>query len=434
MKKLFIILLVAIIGFSCTNIRFSKHQVYRKMIDTSQVFKQATTGLMLYNISQQKTIYSKNAHKYFVPASNTKLFTLYSSLQLLKDSIPALKYIEEGDSITFWGTGDPTFLHPDFENKSTALDFLKSVGGKKKLYFSDGNFAGESQGKGWAWDDYNDYYAAEKSPLPMYGNFVRVRVDSGQINIQPSIFSNSFYKKDDGKIVQRTLNDNLFLLPKNLLQADKYRQDIPFKTSSALNQQLLMDTLKLYVGVSKKPVINTAKTIYSIPSDQLLSIMMQESDNMMAEHLLLLCGSNIDDSLDTEFAINYIQEKFLSDLPDKNKWVDGSGLSRYNLFTPRSIVKLLEKMYREFPEERLFSLLAVGGKSGTLKNSFNNEENPYIFAKTGSMSGVYNLSGYLKTKKGQTILFSFMNNNFNTSVSMQRKEVEKILKQVRNRE
>ena len=138
--------------------------------------------------------------------------------------------------------------------------------------------------------------------------------------------------------------------------------------------------------------------------------------------------------MDTEFAINYIQEKFLSDLPDKNKWVDGSGLSRYNLFTPRSIVKLLEKMYREFPEERLFSLLAVGGKSGTLKNSFNNEENPYIFAKTGSMSGVYNLSGYLKTKKGQTILFSFMNNNFNTSVSMQRKEVEKILKQVRNRE
>ncbi len=433
MKKHFIIFLLAIIGFSCTTLQISKKSIYDKMLDTTQVLSHSTSGFMLYNLAKNKSIYEKNTHKYFVPASNTKLFTLYASLQLLKDSISTLRYVEEGDSVIFWGAGDPTLLHPDFNN-SVAINFIKSFVGKKKIYFSDGNFTGESMGKGWAWDDYNDYYAAEKSPLPMYGNIVRVRVDSSRLTIQPAIFSNSFYKKEVGSIIQRTYTDNLFLLPKGILNQASYKQDIPYKTSASLSQQLLMDTLKQYIGLSKRPIVKDAKTIYSIPRNQLLANMMQESDNMMAEHLLMMCGLSVADTLDTEFAINYIQEKLLTDLPDKNKWVDGSGLSRYNLFTPQSIVKLLEKMHHSLPEETLFSLLAIGGQVGTLKNSFNNEENPYIFAKTGSMSGVYNLSGYLKTKKGNTILFSFMNNNFNDSVSSQRKAVEKILKQVRERE
>ena len=101
------------------------------------------------------------------------------------------------------------------------------------------------------------------------------------------------------------------------------------------------------------------------------------------------------------------------------------------------IAKLLEKIHAEIPEEKLFSIMAIGGRTGTVRNMFkatSDEEKPYIFAKSGTLSGVYNLSGYLITKKGKTILFSLMNNNFNKPASTVRKEVEKILKQVREME
>jgi D-alanyl-D-alanine carboxypeptidase/D-alanyl-D-alanine-endopeptidase (penicillin-binding protein 4) len=159
--------------------------------------------------------------------------------------------------------------------------------------------------------------------------------------------------------------------------------------------------------------------------------MMQESDNFIAEQLLLLCSGVLSDTLKPEIAIRYMKKNHLSDLPDPPVWIDGSGLSRYNLFTPRSIVKLWEKIYMKVDQERLFNLLAVGGQSGTLKNHYNNNP-PYIFGKTGTLSNNHSLSGYLITKKGDTLIFSFMSNNFTVSVSEVRKRMEAILKQLHN--
>ena len=427
MQKIIVLTFVAFIGISCTTSRkLSNTKPYAKLLDTSQVFAQNFTGMAIYDVDKKKTLFERNADRYFTPASNTKLFTYYACIKTLGDSIPALRYTIKDDSLIFWGTGDPTFFHHDLKN-TRAFDFLKSYKRSKLFFFSDGNFTNTAMGEGWAWDDFNDYYSAEISPMPMYGNIVRVSIDKGEFSPQPGIFENSFYKKDEGNTITRIQTDNLFLLPKATLQKNNYKQDIPYKTSTGLTQQLLIDTLKRNVNLLHIPVPKDARTVYSMASEDVYRLMMQESDNMLAEHLLLLCGATLKDSLNSSFVIKSITEKYLQDLPDAPKWVDGSGLSRYNLFTPRSIVKLLEKLREEVPQQKLYSILPVGGQSGTLKNGYKNTDKPFIFAKTGSLSGVYNLSGYLVTKKGKTLIVSFMNNNFNQSTTMVRKEVEKIL-------
>ena len=80
----------------------------------------------------------------------------------------------------------------------------------------------------------------------------------------------------------------------------------------------------------------------------------------------------------------------------------------------------------------LFSYFPVGGKSGTLKKWYGNEK-PYVFAKSGSLSNNYNLSGYLVTKKGTVLIFSYMNNHFKESSSEIKKVMEKTLFEIYNK-
>jgi D-alanyl-D-alanine carboxypeptidase/D-alanyl-D-alanine-endopeptidase (penicillin-binding protein 4) len=111
----------------------------------------------------------------------------------------------------------------------------------------------------------------------------------------------------------------------------------------------------------------------------------------------------------------------LKDLPQKPRWVDGSGLSRYNLFTPNDEVYVLDRMIAEFGTDRLEKIFPTGGY-GTLKNMFT-EESGKIFAKTGSMGNVYCLSGWFYSKEKKPILFSVMINNYVGSFSILKKTV-----------
>jgi len=194
--------------------------------------------------------------------------------------------------------------------------------------------------------------------------------------------------------------------------------------------KLLSDTLKREVRLTKSKLSVDAQTIYSSHPDSLYKVMMQTSDNFIAEQLLLMCSNVVSDTLKPEIAIRYAKKNLLMDLPDTPVWVDGSGLSRYNLFTPRSIVKLWDKIYTIVPRERLFDIVAVGGKRGTLRNSFKGDKSPFIYAKDGFLSNNYTLSGYLVTKQGRTLIFSWMNNNFAGSASEIRARTESILKSI----
>lgn len=401
----------------------SVSQYLKREVKNSTVLSQQHTGISINNLHDKKAIASYQDNKYFIPASNAKLFSFYAGLSALGDSIPGLEYLEWGDLLIVRGTGDPSLLHPDLPH-SKVYDFLKSR--KEPIFFTPLNFENKRFGPGWTWDDYNDYYQPEVSVMPVYGNIARFTGEAAQkFTVQPGFWNKSMVFDTSASGIERNEFQNSFHHSK-LAVPQGLSQDVPVRMSDLLTVQLLSDTLKKEIKLIHIPLNLELQKIYSIPSDSLYARMMHVSDNMLAEQLMLVYASVNGLPLNTKKAIEHAILNYMSDLPDPLIWKDGSGLSRYNLFTPRTLVALLQKIYDKVPQERLFQILSAGGKTGNLKNTYKSEK-PFIFAKTGSLSNVYNLSGFLITKKGKTLVFSFMNNNFMKPTSEIRKEVERIL-------
>ncbi|WP_034889384.1 D-alanyl-D-alanine carboxypeptidase/D-alanyl-D-alanine-endopeptidase [Gillisia sp. Hel_I_29] len=405
-------------------------QLNRDLKD-SKVLQLGFTGFALYDVDSQKMIYTYNADKYFIPASNTKLFTFYTGLKILGDSVPALQYRISGDSLIFRGTGDPSLLYKNLP-ESKVLNFLKES--KQNLYYQPHSITTSGFGPGWAWDDYNDYYSAERSEFPIYGNVVSISESylENTPRTYPSYFQKILIKSNEdhsSSKVKRVLEKNELVYTDNW-KPSKNEQIIPFKTSPQLFAQLLSDTLHKKVEVLNITNSNQKldRILYSLPSDSIYYKMLQDSDNFIAEQILLMASLKISDTLAPEKAIDFMKRNYLKDLPE-TKWIDGSGLSRYNLFSPRSIVLLLKKIRKEVPQERLLKMLPAGGKSGTLKDYFVNEP-AYIFAKTGTLSNNQALSGYIKAKSGKILIFSFMENNYLRPASEIRKQLEPIFKNI----
>ncbi len=413
-------------GVGCS----SKRYITKEVIRLEEELKEHT-GFLVYDLVSKKNLVEHQSDRYFTPASNTKIFTFYSSLKLLGDSAIAIKYIQKEDSLIFWGVGDASFLYANVFDNGRLFDFLSNT--SEKLFFSGSNFQTETKGPGWAWDDYPYYYSAERSPLPIYGNLINIKKDSDRFYFKPTYFQLHFAASSEARgdeTILRDVDSNQITYYPGKKNRNSWA--IPFRYSDDLLVELLSDTLKRKVELIDKPLPAEAKVLRSMPIDSLLRVMMHDSDNFIAEQLLLQCAAMVSDTLRPEIAIAYAKKNFLSDLPDEPQWVDGSGLSRYNLFTPRTIVKLWEKIYQEVPRQRLFPLLATGGKSGTIKNQYKADE-PYVYGKTGTLSNNHTLSGYILTRKGRVLIFSMMNNNYLVPTSEVRKRMEKILYSIHER-
>ncbi len=410
-----------------------KAVITKKLLSAEREFNDHT-GFVLYDPGKKKTRIEFNADKYFTPASNTKIFTFYTALQVLGDSVPALKYVITNDSLIFWGTGDPSFLYRDLKSDRCVYDFLKDS--PYRLFFSSSNFQTEQFGPGWAWDDYQNTYSSERGPFPIYGNSMEiVKKQTDSLITIPSQFSSHLVTGDsiagEAEVI-RDIDSNQLTFYPGKKGSPTNSWTLPFHYSSDVVVELLSDTLKKQVEEINLELPGQARVFFSMPVDSLYRVMMQESDNFIAEQLLLMCAGVVSDTLKPEAAIRYAKKNFLLDLPDKPVWVDGSGLSRYNLFTPRSIVRLWEKIYEKVPHERLFQLLAAGGQSGTLKNWYQAAE-PFVFGKTGSLSNNHTLSGYLVTRKGTVLIFALMNANFVVPSNQIRKMMEEVLVTIRNK-
>lgn len=401
----------------------AKRSTYKKIkgVVELQPFDNQFTGFLLFDPETKDTLYNINGAKYFTPASNTKIFTLFASLKLLPDSIPILKYIVQNDTLYGQCTGDPSQLH-SYLKDSTLIDFLKQY---ENIALNLDNFEDEKFGPGWAWDDYHWYYSAERSALPLYGNVLTVK-NGENIEVQPQYFKDSIVHIDHK--VNRERQKNTFYF--NPTKKDTI--EIPLVMSTKLTKRLLEKELQKDIHLISKMPETPLDILYGIPSDSIYTRMMEVSDNFLAEQLLILASSTLSDTLNSHKTREYVLENHLSELRQLPRWVDGSGLSRYNLFTPESIVHVLHKMYQEVPKARLFQFFPTGGVSGTLEDWYPGNPDPYIYAKTGSLGNNHNLSGYLLTNSGKMLIFSLMNNHFMKSSSEIKKRMQLIFEGIRD--
>jgi D-alanyl-D-alanine carboxypeptidase/D-alanyl-D-alanine-endopeptidase (penicillin-binding protein 4) len=429
-------LIIVILSFLIVEVAFSKPLPPRKILKIlkrSEILNDHFTGFSLFDLSKRKMITGQNEDKYFTPASITKLFTFYAGLKLLKDSIAGLHYVERGDSLIFWGTADPSFLDPQFKEQAV-LQKLNASG--KKIYRVKGVFKGDFYGTGWTYDDYNEYYQPEMSDMPLFGNVVHFSRNTEALQSYPGFINGGILKLQTDQSenpsrfrIKRDIFCNVFHQPNSSVPTG-FTQVIPFKVSDELIGDLLKQTIPAFSGNITYSKPSQTKIWNSISADTLYKKMLLPSDNFIAEQILLNIAASKGMEMNTAVVIDYVKKNFLDDLPDQAVWVDGSGLSRQNLFTPRSIVRLCEKIYDELgDQDRLFDLLPQGGRTGTLKNLFKGD-NPYVFAKTGSLSNNHNLSGYIITASGKKLIFSLMNNNFTRPTAEIRFEMEKLISEI----
>jgi len=391
-------------------------------------------GFSLYDLDSGRFLMDVNGHKHFTPASNTKVFTLHASLKGLGDSIPGIHYLEKGDSLIFWGTGDPTFLHRKLDTRRV-YDFLKNS--NKKLYYADETEVEEPFYRdGWAMEDYDEPYQPELSTFPIYGNvavFFRERGD--RPDVSPAYFRERFQRdeKTDGRFrIRRKFDANTYIAEGKIPYG--YLEEKPFRYSAELFVELLRDTLGKRVERIRMQKPDAFGVVHSASTREVLREMMVESDNFLAEQLHMLMALRRYGKFHTARFRKETEMEYGAHLSDEIRLRDGSGLSVYNKVTPRAMVELLLLIRREIPDrDSLLHFFPAGGVDGTLKTAYPLAGGkPFVWAKTGTISSVHCQSGFIRTANGRNFAFSFLNNNFLGSAASVRREVARILTLLRS--
>ncbi|BAV10072.1 D-alanyl-D-alanine carboxypeptidase / D-alanyl-D-alanine-endopeptidase (penicillin-binding protein 4) [Filimonas lacunae] len=390
----------------------------------------AHVGICIMDLATGAYIYQYQPDKYFMPASNTKLLTCYAAMKYLGDSLEGLDVTEWPDHVDIRPTGDPTLLHPDF-TIHPIYSYLKNI--DKPLHLLPALWTGKAYGTGWAWDDYADAYMAERSALPVYGNVVTVS-GSKPVTVVPGYFSAAVTGVNAGgsgyvNAFNRLFHQNTFSYTNSGKALKRYA--VPFITSDSIAVQLLGDTLhknliwQPIVAVKDNEAGGKQYVIHSQLTDSVLRFMMHRSDNFYAEQSLLMVSRLQLHEMNTDAIIARLLATDFKSMPQRPRWVDGSGLSRYNLISPQDMVWLLAKMKTDFSWKRITGILQTGNE-GTLEGLYTNYAGK-IYAKTGTLSNNLSLSGYLLTAKGKTLAFSVLINNHQASASAVRKQIEQWL-------
>ena len=426
-KILFIVAAIAMVLSAC-----SVRQAQKTLLNSEGV-KGAHVGIAVYNDTKGQWLSKYQSDHYFTPASNIKILATYLGLQFLGDSLPGWKMAENADTLFLMPLGDPSFMHPEFSYQPI-VDMIKNTN-KQVVILGNHQDQFEVFGSGWSWADYAEDYQPERSRMPIYGNVVHFYQSNKKLEaIKPFYFFKDLVDLD--KVEEKNWSRNRLgnhFFATNETNKSKYFQ-VPFSQEDVpmvKALELLSDTLGKKISFQKNSTLTSIpfKTIKTVSTDSLLKIMMLRSDNFYADQIVLMASAQLFGKMDDAALIDSVKKLFFADLPQKMRWVDGSGLSRYNLNTPENYIAILQQMQAKFGEARVKNIFEKGGE-GTIAAYYKNFPGT-IYAKTGTLGGQVALSGFIYTPKQQKLYFSVLvANHMSKSSAQVRRAVETYLTSV----
>lgn len=428
-------------------------------------------GVSVVGLESGETLYKRNESKNFIPASTQKMLTTAAALTNLGEDFRFSTYFyldgnidkngEFTGNLIIRGMGDPTISKNFFESPELLfdawVDSLYSLGIRSirgNIIGDDNYFDDEYYAPGWALDDIIYPYSAQINALSAYDNHVEIMLepaDSIGLNCKYMLYpENSFVgiinhiitipddmylevfheresgsniieirggirqnpKKSDTRVISSTIdNPTLFFL--NLFKTALERNHLRFR--GAL---LDIDDWASRIDYS---ALSPAFTHYSPRLAEIIAKLNKTSNNLIAEMLLKTMAKEIS-GRGTFLEGREQLVKCLSKCgiaTEKMFIADGSGLSRMNTISPSSQTQFLSKVFHSDFSRTFVSSLAEPGLEGTLKNRLTKTTAAgKLFAKTGSMTGVSTLSGYIISSETESIAFSIMIMNHSVAPSV----------------
>ena len=339
------------------------------------------SGVLIKDLNTQEVLFSYNEDKLFTPASLTKIFTLMAALEIFDEeqyAYPTSFYFssttpgEINGDLYIAGSGDPTQTPEVIRKIADALvqKFnIRHISGD--IVLDNSKFLPEEfLGRGWMWDDKNPLIGA----LTVMGSKVKEKQNS-YLNTMPLLWGNIFSQELSKKGVKIEGN----------IRVGKTKENLRVK----------------YV-------------YYSDTLDKILAYMMKKSDNQTAENIFRsLVPEDNPEGSSTTIARSIASLEEVIDTALGLKWgedyifVDGCGLSEYNLITSAHLVEVISYLYRKY-DFKILDYFANTKEKGTLR-----ERLPFqVWGKTGTLSSASALAGLLKTKNKRWVVFCLMENNF----------------------
>lgn len=399
----------------------------------------ATTGILLTDFKTGNAIYQKNSDHYFHPASNTKLFTAMAALLGLGPHYQYLTQVRYIPSQLHHGiltgnlyvqfSGDPSFTKTDLIHLISQIAD-HSIHQIKGNIIVDNTLFKSGDGLGIPNNDLMFGYAAPANTIIVNQNSRAISlIRQGneyichQHNIRTNLIAANNKQLKTCIFNVTTISSNQMILSGCLPRRQQWTIRLaiqhPFFMAKdiikyALKQQHIQLKGKIRIGTIPKQ----SKTLVSHHSallSALIKTMLSTSNNLYANSFTKLLGQKLYGIGSMKAGVNAIttllkQHSLLDS--DQVLLEDGAGLSYYNLITPNATVRLLDQIYKNPTWRKVFlASLPIAGKRGTLK--FRMHHLPllrHVFAKTGTLNTVINLSGYLVLPQKRIIIFSILVN------------------------
>lgn len=432
----------------------SKYQAqqFKRNIDKiiQQKDSKAIVGVEIVSLRSGLKLYQKNAENLFIPASGLKLFTAASALSTLGPSYQfsttvwtdgKIKDKKLIGNLYLKGGGDPELQAKDLE----ALVFELKLAGIEEVtgvfYVDNSDFDGVSQGPGWMWDDEPHYRNSPMDALTVNHSCLQLWICPADECSKPAkvfVHPKTDFVKVENLSETTESQDSTIAVYRRALQNKNHIQikgaigkaSEPLTYEVSLNQphiytghvfleQLAKQKIACHVEIEEKALPEGAVLLAehkSRPLTLIVQKMLKESDNLYADCLFKKTGQVRFDAVGSWSNASQAVREFLAHHMGLNTSemvvLDGSGLSRYNLASPRQFVQFLVETKKNYPySAELLSALPVAGMDGTLKTELADDQlTSKVRAKYGKIKGVRSLSGYVTTREGEELAFSIMIN------------------------